>query len=605
VLYTSINTLNDDILLSIFNYYRLVDKNHWNVRLGWRKPAHVCRRWRHLVYGSAFYLDMSLSCTNGSSVVDMLAHLPPLSLVIDYRLDTIDLLDELGISHALQLRDRVRQVDLHIPHPSLHRLLALMDEPFPSLERVSLSSTGDGDTSLILPENFLAPNLRHLTLSGVGLPGELTSLSTASLVTLTLTNIQASGYFLPKHLATALFQSSPHLEELSIGFSVPLPRPSAERELFNALEPPLTLPRLNRLTFRGVSAYLESLLAQMRAPLLQLLDITLFNQVAAFALPHLSHFTNATQGLRLPIGKIVFNGDSVSVTSCHSWWGNESSSFSLRVMCKPFDWQLDSVAQICGALMPVLSCVEELTLDIDGQEMPTEWQNGAVDGAAWLELLRPFVGANKLHVYRTIVWELSCALQPVHVGLDPELLPALQVLVWRLETGYIANAFASFVDARRIADRPVLTQASQPAHTQSSQPVCTQSSQSVLVSPLSPRTPSSSLSRSCAPADLDAYRYGRLSLIPLRYPLFRKPYPLILNLFDPFPDRLEYDYLIRRSQTLPVPYVPPPVRVEQDSPPPSRTDRSGWGPVKRQLPPPKLIRCRIRPSHKGAGSAWR
>src|SRR5258708_5793876 len=164
---------------------------------------------------------MSLSCTNGSSVVDMLAHLPPLPLVIDYRYATIDPLDELGIFHALQLRDRVRHVDLHIPHSTLHRLLPLMDEPFPSLEHISLSSTGDREISLILPQNFLAPNLRHLMLSGVDLPGELTLLSTSSLITLTLTNIQASAYFLPNHLATFL-RSFPQLEELSIGFSIPL-----------------------------------------------------------------------------------------------------------------------------------------------------------------------------------------------------------------------------------------------------------------------------------------------------------------------------------------------------------------------------------------------
>ena len=560
---------------------------------------------------------MSLSCTNGSPVVDMLAHFPPLPLVIDYRYSAIKPRDEIGMFHALQLRDRVRHVDLHIPHSSLQQLLALMDEPFPSLGHVSLSSTGDGDTSLILPENFLAPNLRHLVLSGVDLPGELTLLSTASLVTLTLTDIQASGYFLPKHLAVALFQSSPHLEELSIGFSTPLPRPSAEWELFNALEPPVTLPRLKSLMFRGVSAYLESLVAQFRAPLLQLLNTTLFNQVA-FVLPHLSHFINATQKLKLPTGKIVFNQDSVSVTNRGRVWFNEHPSFSLRVMCKPFDWQLDSAAQICSALMPVLSYIEELTLDIDGQDIPTEWQDGAVDGEAWLELLRPFVGANRLCLHRTVVWEISCALQPEHVGLNPELLPALQVLVWQLEAGDSdqENEFASFVDARQIADRPVLTQSSVGKSSWIN---------GVLGETMSKATKQYSHIMEHEPQFPTAFPFHTGNL-PIPYDsLFLDeqictPYccrSLIKDVLgETMSEATKQNSLILEHElqlptafpihtgNLPVPYVPP-VLVEQNYTPPFRTARSVGSSVKIQPPPPKHIRSRIRPSHKGAGSAWR
>jgi hypothetical protein len=181
------------------------DEKHWH-RLGWYKLAHVFRRWRHLIYGSASYLDVHLLCTNGSPGVDTLAHLPPLPLVVDYQFATatIGALDELGISHALQLRDRVRHAVLRVPSSSLHKSLALMGEPFPSLGHLSLSPTADEDSSLVLPETFMAPNLRHLTLSSVGLPADLALLSTASLVTLTLANIRASGYFLPKHLVTLL-----------------------------------------------------------------------------------------------------------------------------------------------------------------------------------------------------------------------------------------------------------------------------------------------------------------------------------------------------------------------------------------------------------------
>jgi hypothetical protein len=559
----SIETLNDDILLSVFNCYRLDDAGKWNVRIGWRKLSHVCRRWRHLIYESVFYLNMQLICTNGSPVVDMLAHLPPMPLAIDYQYATriAGAPDCTGISRALQLRDRVRRVVLDMPSSSLDNLLVLMDEPFPILEQLTISSTTVG-MSLILPETFLAPNLRQLTLSGITLPGELTLLSTISFVTLTLTNIQATSYFLPKHLASRL-RSFSQLEELTVSFSIPLPRPSSERELLDALESPVTLPTLRRFTFKGVTAYLDSLVAQIRAPLLELLIITLFNQIV-FALPHLSNFTNATPGLKLPIAKVIFKHDGVSLVTENRTpqMGDRESGFGLRVICKQFDWQIDSAAQICRSLMPILTCVEELTLDFDGKEISTEWQNGAVDGAVWHELLRPFVGVNTLRVCRSLVWELSCALQSDDVGLDPELLPALQVIC-RLGEDDREKAFAPFIDARRIAGRPVRL-LDWPVHAQISQP-----------------------------QGLSHFELAELFVDGFIARTFSsRSEPFICPPMD--------HYLSSRPPTL-----LSRVRVEQDrTPPPSRKARSVSGSV-RMPPPPKHIRCRIRPSHMGAGSAWR
>ncbi|KAF8257412.1 hypothetical protein EI94DRAFT_1314261 [Lactarius quietus] len=199
---TTINTLNDDILFSIFNCYRLDDENAWNVRLGWCKISHVCRRWRHIVHSTAFHLGMHILCTNDTPTVDTLDHLPSLPLFIDYRgtATTISQQDELAIRHALLYWDRVRHIDLHLPPSILHKILMLMDESFSMLEYLSVSLSTKEDTSLVLPRTFLAPNLRHLTLHGIDLPERLRLLSsTISLVRLDLTNIRASGYFPQDH----------------------------------------------------------------------------------------------------------------------------------------------------------------------------------------------------------------------------------------------------------------------------------------------------------------------------------------------------------------------------------------------------------------------
>ncbi|KAI9438915.1 hypothetical protein H4582DRAFT_2142014 [Lactarius indigo] len=427
VLYTTINRLNDDILLSIFNYYRLHEKNAYEVRLWWRGAT---------------------SCIPQYStwVLDTLDHLPPLPLFVDYRY--ISGQDELGIYHALLLRDRVRRVDLHLL-PSILRgfLPMLMGVPFPVLAHLSLSSTADDTPSLTLPKTFMAPNLRHLVLLGIGLPIRLRLLSsTVSLVTLVLTNIQATGYFRPR-LLVARLQSLPQLEELSIGFSIPIPRPSTEEELLGNQGPPVTL-RLKCLMFKGVSAYLERFVAQIRAPLLERLDITLFNQIA-FALPHLTHFANITKGLKLPVTNVFFGYDQVTIAICRST-PQKYAPFQLRVRCKQLDWQIDCAAQVCSALMPALLGVEKLTLDLYGRMMPTEWRNGEIDGTTWHELLKSFVGAKELRICRSLSGELSRALQMEGVGSDAGLLPDLQELAC-----VSTRVFDHFIHARRVAGRPI------------------------------------------------------------------------------------------------------------------------------------------------------
>ena len=465
VLYTTIKTLNDDILLCIFDNFRLDPMNSWNVRLGWRTLFHVCHSWRHFIYQSAFRLGMHILCTNGTPRADTLDHLPPLPLVVDYREDgtrrsklvTISREDELGIYLALRMRDRIRRIVLQLPPLILHKSLTLMDESFPTLEHLSLSFTFGEITALTLPKTFLAPNLRHLTLHGIGLPKRLRFLSSVvSLVSLELTNIGAFGYFLPR-LLVARLQSHPQLEELSIGFSHPKPRPSAEMEMLSKQGTPAAFPSLKNLRFRGTSAYLECLITQIRAPLLERLDITLFNQIA-FALPHLSHFTDITEGLKLPTAKVFFGRDEVSVTTAPHSTIISDSPFILRVRCKQLDWQIDCAAQICSALIPALSGVEQLALDFYDPMMPTEWQNDEIDGTAWNELLRTFVGVKRLHICGGLLKELSRALQD-EVGLDPGFLPDLRELVgesqWIHAGHRFDTDFESFIDTRRVAGRPV------------------------------------------------------------------------------------------------------------------------------------------------------
>ena len=126
--------------------------------------------------------------------MDMLGHLPPIPLVIDYsdRTRMMTLQDEDNIRLGLERHDRIHRVDLQAPSSSFHPWLLRMNQDFPRLEDLSLLSTTTEteETSLMLPETLQTPNLRRLSLHGISLPARLSLLlSTIALSTLSLTHI--------------------------------------------------------------------------------------------------------------------------------------------------------------------------------------------------------------------------------------------------------------------------------------------------------------------------------------------------------------------------------------------------------------------------------
>ena len=243
-----------------------------------------------------------------------------------------------------------------------------------------------------------------------------------------------------------------------------MPRPGVERLLLGKQGTPVMLSNLKSLSFRGVSAYLERLISQIRAPVLRVLSITLFNQLA-FTLTHLSQFVNITEQIKFPhTATIAFLPGDFITLSHHAMMPRAppSQGFTLHVMCKPLDWQIDCAAQICTALMSALSGVERLTLfKISGYSLATsDSETNETDyttyDPTWPELLRSFVSVKELYIDPDFIVELSRALEVDERGLDPELLPNLQGLA--SDSPGIMDAeslFGSFLHARQVAGRPV------------------------------------------------------------------------------------------------------------------------------------------------------
>ena len=450
-----IHNLDDDSLLQVFSYCRLEEEDNWNLRLKWRKLAHVCQRWRYLVFDSSSILDMCLRLTNKSPSIHTLCHLPSLPLVIDYSDKTrMARKDENNIHLGLQRHGRVCRVALQAPSSSLRILLKPMNKPFPRLGDLSLLSTTTEELSPVLPETLRAPFLQSLALHGIGLPKGLSLLSSMiALSTLSLTHIPDSCYFPPGHLVTQL-QGLYCLEELSIGFAIPIPLPSNEGQLLLAPIPPVTLPALRRLTFRGVGIYLDNLAAQINTPLLEQLSLTLFFELA-FALVNLTEFIHRTERFRCLVSRVIFNKQGASIYAGHyKQRAIGKSSLYVNVNCETLDWQIDSAAQVCHALGNVLSAVEELSLDLDVDVMPSFWEI-TLDSTVWHELLLPFTGVKKLYISFSLTLELSQALESVPGELVLELLPELRGLEVELEIDYAKKVFSAFVEIRESAGRPV------------------------------------------------------------------------------------------------------------------------------------------------------
>ena len=359
-------------------------------------------------------------------MMDTLDHLPPLPLIVHYWSNKRQ--DELAIYQVLRQYGRVRHIELSLSHSILHKALALMNEHFPILEHLRLLCF-DREYWLppTLPEAFLAPNLRHLTIVGVDLPKGLQVLtSTVSLVKLSLSNVQSSGYFYPRILLARL-QSLPLLEELSVTFSIPIPHHGTERELLGEIGAPITLACLKYLDVGGIGAYLEPFVAQIRVPLLERLSIDFRenrNQIA-FVPPDLSYLINITKVFKFSSAMVMFQENQVYVDMGHDH-GMVQVWVSCPPSCPSMNQQIGVAARIYDALIPTLSDVEKLKLFFGYQPEDKPWISRVESAETWHNFLRRFVGVKIICTDNTLFAMLSYSLQVDEVRSDPGFLPNLQ-----------------------------------------------------------------------------------------------------------------------------------------------------------------------------------
>ena len=133
--YAAIERLPNEILREIFIFDRLIfiflSQSSSLVPWKWHRLAHICQRWRHIIFDSPRSLNLQLFCTYGTPVKNNLNCWPALPINMEYRrkpsvrfYDSVinpnsEISDEDNIMAALQNSDRICKIQLNMTTPLL------------------------------------------------------------------------------------------------------------------------------------------------------------------------------------------------------------------------------------------------------------------------------------------------------------------------------------------------------------------------------------------------------------------------------------------------------------------------------------------------------
>ena len=445
-----IDVLPDDVLLEIFDSYTntlLPFRSQPDID-AWKTLVHVCQRWRNLVLGSPRRLNLRLFCTQKTPARDKLDVWPALPLIIKGNVAESPGTD--NIIAALRQSNRVREVylsdlsDLH-----LEEVLAPMQVSFPELTDLQLFATDD--TPSAIPDSFLggsAPRLRSVTLYNIpfpGLPNLL--LSSTHLIELTLDDIPDTGYISPEAMV-ALLSASPSLKMLTIEFESPQYRPGREGRSLPPLKRPI-LPALAKFHYKGVTEYLEDLVAFIDAPQLNLFSIIFFTQID-YDTRRLVQFINRTPKLWKRDAHVQFYEGFARFKLRDGFRILEITIPSIEP-----DQQLSSIEQVCNSSLHPVSMVENLY--ISHRYWQRVWKGDAIENTLWLQLFLPFTVVKTLYLSKEFAPGIAGALEELVGDRITEALPSLQNIFVEgpKPSGSFQENIGQFVAARQLSGQPV------------------------------------------------------------------------------------------------------------------------------------------------------
>jgi hypothetical protein len=425
----------------------------------WKTLAHVCRRWRSVVFQSPRHLNLRLICTHNTPARDTLDIWPPFLLVIWVNRLINDLSKLDNIAAALEHNDRVCQIQVTCFTSSLFGLVTeseAMQRPFPELTDLQLRML---DHAVPIPDSFMsgtAPRLRSLELYAIPFPGITRLLSSAThLVNLDLDDIPSSGYIPPEAMATTL-SALTSLESLRLRFRSPRSHDRPHSPLESRRPPPLTLsilPSLTTLWFEGASEYLEVILAPIDAPRLNKMQIRFFFDQIIFATPQLSQFISRSPTLRAPgTGQIEFDLAFTVLRFSSQTSGNVLIVEIPRGAAGRVS-SISSVTRVCTSSFSPVSTLEDLYI----YDRPIYWQDD-FENPLWLELLHSFAAVKNLYLRNKFFCHITPILQDPVEGRTTNALPTLENIYlgeFQLGPSGLTRGIPKFVGARRLTGHSV------------------------------------------------------------------------------------------------------------------------------------------------------
>ena len=444
--------LPDDVLLDIFVFFAGEDTYSKEVIETWQSLAHVCRRWRSLVFGSPRRLDLRLACSSRTPAKDTLDVWPAFPILFrdNYcRTGSVD-----NILAVLERSNRISELDLR--EIRFQDISKAMEVPFLELTRLVLRHSRDEVEPVPVSDSFLggsAPRLQSLELDRIPFPGlPRLLLSATDLTDLHLYGIPHSGYISPEAMV-ACFAALACLERLSLSFQFPQSNPDWESQP----PPPPTrtvLPALTRIWFKGDSEYLEDLVAYIDAPRLNVFKITFFYDIV-FDTPQFTQFISRTPVLEaFDKASVILGVRHASVILSSKTSGD--GELNVSISCGVLDWQVSFLEQVCASSSPPFSMLKDLHI-YEHSFLYARWKGG-IDDTIWLELLQPFTTVKNLYLSEAIMSHIASAIQELVEGRTTEVLPVLQNIFLQNvpPPAPIQKCIGKFVAARQVISRPIL-----------------------------------------------------------------------------------------------------------------------------------------------------
>ena len=442
--------LPDDVLFIIFGTYRVISPLHWH------RLAHVCRRWRNIVFASPRALDLRLYCKPGTPVMKTLECWPVLPIVVQYRVCQVvgspTPEDEDNVLAALKHSDRICSISLVVTR-SLLKKLGTSVQSFPELEDLVLLCRSD--PYMPFPPNFRwGTCLRSLDLTGISL-SSLPQLLSASpnLVNLRLHDIVSARQLLPQTFASAL-SGVTLLQSLSLHFHVLFQYTHRDTPPFS--EERVVFPALTYIKIRGIkNSYLNNFIARIDVPHLAEIEIMIIYQPNIDVSPFVQFIDRIEKQKSHSRADILTSGCAISMSLSRP---QAPSRLKIGICCRELDEQLSSMARICNDFSQSLLGVRDLR--IETTQKSGRWGGTTVEN--WFELLSWFRGAGRLYIAgdSELAADILRALRPLRARFGEftsGALPALTNLyVIGPMSGLLQDIVQSIIALRKLSDSPIV-----------------------------------------------------------------------------------------------------------------------------------------------------